>query len=243
MTRLPAAIPSDPSPSQSSHRQSRGRATARRGPRTTWIHFLETLSTEYPAKPGGSTVELASVSLADATYSDRGLEFLQYFRFSGTRYTAMGMRCEVTTMTPEQAEEFAASGMDPDSLPGSCPTVSLEKAWHGLHFLLTGEVWEGQGPLAFLLAGGDLLDEEDDAIRWIAPDATTEIQASLQSLSREELWSRFDAEKMAELEIYPGIWDEPEEDLQEEYLMYYDELQKLLGLASSAKQGLVVSIE
>ncbi|MCA9179414.1 MAG: DUF1877 family protein, partial [Planctomycetales bacterium] len=30
-------------------------------------------------------------------------------------------------------------------------SISLEKAWHGLHFLLTGDAWETEGPAAFIV--------------------------------------------------------------------------------------------
>jgi hypothetical protein len=32
--------------------------------------------------------------------------------------------------------------------------VDRDKAWHGIHFLLTGTAWEGTGPKASLLLGG-----------------------------------------------------------------------------------------
>lgn len=32
--------------------------------------------------------------------------------------------------------------------------VDLDKAWHGLHYLLTGTAWEGEPPLNVLAAGG-----------------------------------------------------------------------------------------
>ena len=47
-------------------------------------------------------------------------------------------------------------------LPGfdSENSISLEKAWHGLHFLLTGDPWGGSGHAAFLLAGGREVGED-----------------------------------------------------------------------------------
>src|SRR5688500_6275073 len=33
-------------------------------------------------------------------------------------------------------------------------TTDLDKAWHGIHYLLTGTAWEGAEPLNFLVAGG-----------------------------------------------------------------------------------------
>ena len=39
--------------------------------------------------------------------------------------------------------------------------LDLDKAWHGIHFLLTGSAWEGEEPLCYLLAGGQEVGDED----------------------------------------------------------------------------------
>jgi hypothetical protein len=158
------------------------------------------------------------------------------------------MYCEVTATSPEDIGQFSAG---PDLLGGllqgartaTAHSVSLEKAWHGIHYLLTGDVWEGHGPLAFLLAGGEQLgDDEDSPIRWFTPDETSEIDRALSGVSDEALWSRFDAEEMEQQHVYPGIWDEDEGDLKEEYLTYFRELKQLVAAAAQRGQGLVVTI-
>jgi hypothetical protein len=39
--------------------------------------------------------------------------------------------------------------------------VDLDKAWQCLHYLLTGTARDGEGPLSFLLKGGQAVGEED----------------------------------------------------------------------------------
>jgi hypothetical protein len=149
----------------------------------------------------------------------------------------MGMYCEVSAAS---SESQALNGQPPRDSESS---VSLEKAWHGLHYLLTGEVWEGRGPLAFLLAGGEQLgDEEESPVRWFDPQEAGQIHRALAGISDDELWSRFDADEMERQEIYPGIWDEPEDELKEEYLTYFHELKQVVATAAQGGQGLVVSI-
>ena len=42
--------------------------------------------------------------------------------------------------------------------------------------LLTDEVWDGHGPLAYLMAGGEQLgDDEESPLRWFAPEETNQI--------------------------------------------------------------------
>src|SRR5690348_12146296 len=39
--------------------------------------------------------------------------------------------------------------------------VDVDKAWHCLHFLLTGTAWGGEPPLNFVAIGGTEIGEED----------------------------------------------------------------------------------
>ena len=115
----------------------------------------------------------------------------------------MGMYCEVSAASADNVKnidlyDFMAS-------PGTATStgVCLEKSWHGLHYLLTGEVWQGRGPLAFLLVGGEQLgDDEESPLRWFTAEDTIEIDRTLSAVTDEELWSRFDADEMVSKDIY-----------------------------------------
>jgi hypothetical protein len=154
------------------------------------------------------------------------------------------MYCEVYAVKPADAARLG----DPASAAKvltDAPSVSLEKAWHGLHYLMTGSAWEGDGPLSFLLQGGEALadeDEEDGPPRLLSPAEVQELDAALTPLTEDALWSRFDPEAMEADDIYPNIWDEAEEDLKEEYLHYFRELKTLVRRAKDDGKGLVVSI-
>jgi hypothetical protein len=160
----------------------------------------------------------------------------------------MGMYCEVSAASASDRDRSSAPsgflGRVIQSNVATSESVSLEKAWHGLHYLLTGETWEGEGPLAFLLAGGEPLgDEEDESpARWFSPEEAARIHEALDAVSDAQLWSRFNAEEMEQLAVYPGIWDEPAEDLQEEYLGYFHELKQLAASATQQGLGLIVTL-
>jgi hypothetical protein len=129
------------------------------------------------------------------------------------------------------------AGMLIGAREGDENSISLEKAWHGLHFLLTGDPWGGAGYRAFLLCGGREQGEDMGygPARLFDADEVGEIANTLGGISAEELWSRFDAERMEEAEVYPGIWDEPEEDLREEYVEYFEMLKDFV--LQTAKDG------
>lgn len=156
----------------------------------------------------------------------------------------MGMYCEVSVAAPgDLGLSFEPNPLVRLLQRGSANRVSLEKAWHGLHYMLTGEVWEGDGPLAFLLAGGENIGEDEESpVRRFTPEETTQIHLALSTVSDDLLWSRFDAAQMEELQIYPGIWDEAEDDLKEEYLDYFHQLKMIVAAAVQSGQGLLVSL-
>ncbi len=156
----------------------------------------------------------------------------------------MGMCCHVQAVNPADAKRLAD---DPESLlslprAGSGSSAHLEKSWHGLHFLLTGSAWEGGGPLGFLLQGGEEIGDDlgYGPARLFGPDAVQQLDAALSGVTDEALWSRFDPEQMSAEGIYPGGWDEAEEDLRDEYVTYFHELKAVVHRARENGQGLMV---
>jgi hypothetical protein len=150
------------------------------------------------------------------------------------------MYCSLIAVAPDAAQRWRANPETFD--PVGAAGASLEKAWHGLHFLLTGSAWEGEGPLAFLLQGGETIGDEEMGVRLFSPEATRALDRALTEVSDDQLWERFDPERMTEEDVYPGIWDESEDDLREEYLEYFHVLKKFIHRASTANQGFLVSI-
>ena len=102
--------------------------------------------------------------------------------------------------------------------PAPCGITSppfAEKAWHGLHYLLTGSSGESGLPLGFLLEGGREVGEDMGygSPRLFEPAEVQQLNTALAPITDDELWSRFDAEAMEAESIYPCIWDEEEEEL------------------------------
>jgi hypothetical protein len=123
--------------------------------------------------------------------------------------------------------------------------LSLEKSWHGLHFVLAGESWGGDGPLAFLLAGGEPVGDIDfgyGPARVFRADEVAQIANALTALTPDDIDQRFDVEQMAEEMVYPQIWDEPRPDLLDEYLSYFEELKQFVCQAAQQRQALVITL-
>lgn len=158
----------------------------------------------------------------------------------------MGIYCEIVSLSPADFEQFSADQeslvIQRDANGESARSAEIGKGWHGLHYLLTGETEEASGPLAFLLSGGQNLGDESEPIRYFSPDETSAINRAVTAVSDDNLWSRFNPQAMEAADVYPGIWDEDEEDLKEEYLMYFGQLKKLIAAAAAQGHGLLVTI-
>lgn len=123
----------------------------------------------------------------------------------------------------------------------------IDKAWHGIHYLLTGTAWEGTHPYNFLVSGGQEVGDLEigyGPARVLTAIETQEVHGALQSLDDEALRARFDPTDMLAKEIYPEIWARnPEEDDTLEYLMEHVQvIRDFLRQASETGMGLVVTI-
>jgi len=126
--------------------------------------------------------------------------------------------------------------------------VDLDKAWHALHYLLTGMPRDGEGPLAFLLKGGTPVGDEDlgyGPARVFRPQEVAAIADALASVSQRTLLPRFDLKKFERLEIYPGRWSEV--SLRSEHdLGYYfgplEDLKRVTRRAKNERLGMLVWI-
>ena len=144
----------------------------------------------------------------------------------------------------QQLAERAAARRRTSPTPGTPGhSISLDKAWHGLHYLLCGALEPAPGPLGQAVFGGTEIGEDQGygPARYFSPAQVAEIAAALQSPSLEsELNARFDAAAMTELGIYPGTWEADDEDWLVEA---FDTLRDFYAAASQAEQAVVTVIE
>ena len=120
--------------------------------------------------------------------------------------------------------------------------LEIDKAWHGIHFLLTGNAWEASLPLGFVAAGGEEVGDDlgYGPARALRSEQVVEIDRALEPFTTDELRRRFDADRMTELEIYPSGWsDDPDGEL--EYLLaFYMELRAFVHRTAERGDALLV---
>lgn len=131
------------------------------------------------------------------------------------------------------------------SPPGDDRSIDIEKGWHGLHFLLTGQADEGHEPADYLLHGGEALDDEGLS-RALRPHQVRRFSEYLTALTPEQLARRYDPQRMTQLKIYPDvIWSRPHdpEDSPLEWLTHcFAEVRQFVGKAAASGDGVIITI-
>ena len=136
----------------------------------------------------------------------------------------MGMYAEYIRITPGLLDKFIADPslievmeeideLEDADIPNEFEgeqfaRVNIDKAWHGIHYLLTGKSFGGQPPFAAVVYGGKaLIDTLYEDLRYLTPEEVADISKALTSLPSTELKRRYNPVAMEEADIYPHIWE------------------------------------
>jgi Domain of unknown function (DUF1877) len=121
--------------------------------------------------------------------------------------------------------------------------IDTDKAWHGIHFVLTGDAFGGEEPLANVVMGGVPIGEEDvgsGPARGLTVAEVSAVAAALQNIDETEFRKRIDLETLAVNDIYPQVWTD-EDDL--EYLAsHFSTLRETFLKAAREGKAMIVFI-
>lgn len=138
---------------------------------------------------------------------------------------------------PEGVDELLESDDDDTS-------VDLDKAWHGLHWLLTTSVDTVPGdPLSDVIFGGEGVGEDlgYGPPRLLRAARVQVVADALARVDRASLRARMDSEAMEAAEVYPMIWDE--DDVFDSYLgPAYDSLRDFYAAAAGANEAVIQTL-
>ena len=146
---------------------------------------------------------------------------------------------------PDSIEVLLGDGADD---PASASwSLDVDKAWHGIHFLLTGTAWEGPEPLDFLVRGGEEVGDIDvgyGPARAFCSREVIEIWGAVEPLGAELLAKAYDPKAMTDQSVYPSIWDrDPKDDDALGYVLeYYALLREFLAATVAGGQGVLIWI-
>lgn len=120
--------------------------------------------------------------------------------------------------------------------------MDLDKAWHGIHFLLTGSV-EPNGTLASkVIMGGENIgpDRGYGPAQLLRPAEVKAIAQLLEQTTPEMLRKRFKPKEMTQSGVYPAvIWERDGDDALSYVLDYYKKLVAFYRLAAERGQAVI----
>ncbi|MCA1644639.1 MAG: YfbM family protein [Chloroflexi bacterium] len=122
--------------------------------------------------------------------------------------------------------------------------VVLNKAWHAIHFALTGSRLGGAEPLNFLIAQGTPVGEVDvgyGPARVLTSTQVRAIAGALATLGPEDVARRIDLKKLDEHVIYPGNWQR--DGIGVDYVVRtYRDMRDLIVRLADQRLGMVLYI-
>jgi hypothetical protein len=159
----------------------------------------------------------------------------------GYRLSAQEMQAVLDD--PMTVEKLLFGDDDEDDAEMPEPELDIDKAWHGIHYLLTGTAWEiGEGAGAAILGGDEVGDDNGyGAARLLSPDTVAAVAAGLDRLDLETLRTRYDPDAMAAVELYPNIWSGRDEF--DSYLaLHFVELCRFYRAAADNGQAVLLAL-
>ena len=122
--------------------------------------------------------------------------------------------------------------------------VVLNKAWHAIHFALTGSRLGGDEPLNFLVSEGTPVGEVDVGFgpaRVLTSQQVSQLAAALAPIEPDEVARRIDLSKFDQEVIYPGNWQR--NGIGVDYVITnYRDMRDLIGRLAKRGEGLVLYI-
>jgi len=113
--------------------------------------------------------------------------------------------------------------------------IDVDKAWHGIHFLLANDAWAGELPLANVVLGGNEIGDDVGygPAKYLTADEVFEVANALKDLSSDAFRARYNAKSLLDNEIYPQIWHDDDDAVG--YLTSYYETLRDYYLDAAAK--------
>jgi hypothetical protein len=124
---------------------------------------------------------------------------------------------------------YPAEGVEP------LPECTVEKTWNAIEFILDRLAESEQIPWVGPLTGGTATKTQLDygAVPYLTSVEVKQLAAILSGISKENFKRGYMPKTMAKVNVYPQIWDRPEEDENFEYVSnWYSGMVKFYSTAA-----------
>jgi hypothetical protein len=109
---------------------------------------------------------------------------------------------------PDGMEALLSAEATPDDM-----AMDVDKAWNGLHYVLTGTAEGGQPPLSQAVLGGTEIggDVGYGPARFLTPEQVRQVAQALAGLDEAALRAKYNPAAMKQAGVYPEeIWEDAE---------------------------------
>lgn len=125
--------------------------------------------------------------------------------------------------------------------------LDIDKAWHAIHFTLTGEMDEGDNDniLSKVIFSGNPVNDENvgyGPAMELTADEVKKIYLAIRDISMSDFRSNFNVKKMHENDIYPIMDDEDEGEFFEYVWFAFEALREFFAKASKGGNCLLFYI-
>lgn len=119
--------------------------------------------------------------------------------------------------------------------------IDVDKAWHGIHYLLAGDSTGGEPPLANVIPGGTEIGDDVGygPAKYLNTDEVQAAADALRDITPDVLRSRYVASDLSKNEIYPEIWDDPDDETVGYLTSWYATLRDYYIDAAAKKNAML----
>jgi hypothetical protein len=152
---------------------------------------------------------------------------------------------------PARTARLAFGSPDWRSRHRRAQLLDIADFWQGLHYLITGDPWEGERPGADIVCGGPLVAQAEQApaqlsmdVIYLSPKRVKDAADHLAKTPFTVIEARYDGAHMAELEIESAArWlSRPNDEVCRELRSVYENLAVFFGAAAATGQSIFKSM-
>jgi hypothetical protein len=162
-----------------------------------------------------------------------------------TSFASAGMRMSLFVLSADEARALTPARIVALLEETSDSRVlDIDKAWHGIHYLLAGSGEPTRDVRSLAIFGGKEVGDDlgYGPARLLSPADVKEVARVLKEESLEKLSARYDPKKMEKLQIYPEIWVREGKEAFEYLAEYYRKLAAFYENAAASGSALLLVI-
>jgi hypothetical protein len=132
----------------------------------------------------------------------------------------------------------------PPEAPRKEPGLSLEKSWHGIHYLLTGVAEGGKPPLSWAVLGDKEIPDTGKVMGYgpahvLTAHQVSSVSKAIARITKEKFLRKFDLKEMKAARVY-GARDAED---REYFWMYFQKLKAFYSQTAKRNRGLLSHLD